>query len=199
MTATITQPPQRSGATQTSGAVYVAITRTVKAGCEEDFERALRHFFGASTQDRETLGALLIRPLPGSESRTYGILRSFGSSQDRDAFYASDRFTQWAQTVAPWVEGAYSRQELHGLEAFFGQAGRNGPPKWKMAIITWLGVWPTSFFVAGVLGAPLHGRLPGWLAAGVISACVVAGLSWAVMPVLVKLFRPWLHGAQGKE
>jgi antibiotic biosynthesis monooxygenase (ABM) superfamily enzyme len=200
MTTILTQQPARPHAAQEPPPVHVAITRTVKPGCEAEFEQAIRQFFGASARESQTLGALLIRPLPGSDTRTYGILRAFASPEDRDVFYASDRFHQWTQAVAPFVEGTYSRRELHGLEAFFGQGGPHGPPpRWKMAFVTWLGVWPTSFVLASVLGAALHDRLPRWLASGMISACVVVGLSWAVMPVLVKLFKPWLYGAAEKE
>ena len=180
--------------------VHVAITRTVKPGCEEAFERALQDFFSESLRDRQSLGALLIRPLSGSGERTYGILRSFASVRDRDDFYASDRFRAWGQTVAPLVNGDYTRRDLHGLEAFFDRAAQTGsPPKWKMTIVTWLGVWPTSYIVASILTPALHGQLPRWLAAGVMAACITVGLSWVVMPVLVKLFKPWLQKGSGKE
>lgn len=66
--------------------IHDAITRTVKPGCEEAFEKAIRTFFADSLNEPGTLGAQLL-PLPESESRTYGILRSFASVEDRDAFY----------------------------------------------------------------------------------------------------------------
>lgn len=66
--------------------IHVATTRTVKPGCEESFERAILTFFADSQRDTNTLGAQLLRPLPGSKSRTYGILRSFAGEQDHEAF-----------------------------------------------------------------------------------------------------------------
>ena len=72
--------------------VHVAITRTVRPGYEEAFEEAMRSFFAESLSDKATLGAQLLRPLPGSNTRTYGILRSFANENERDAFYRSKRF-----------------------------------------------------------------------------------------------------------
>lgn len=99
--------------------VHVAITRTVKQGCEASFEKAVLNFFAQAQENESTLGAQLLRPLPGSQSRNYGILRSFGSEKEREALYQSEQFLRWQDEVAPFVEGDYSRRELNGLEAFF--------------------------------------------------------------------------------
>ncbi len=178
--------------------VHVAITRTVKSGCEASFEKAILEFFAQSQEDESTLGAQLLRPLPGSQSRTYGILRSFGNQQDRDAFYHSERFRRWQNEVAPLVEGDYARRELTGLEAFFNDSSRiHEPPLWKMAFITWLGVWPTVFAVTSIGGRWLLSGWPFWLAVGIETLAVVALLTWAVMPRLTHWFGPWLKPSEG--
>ena len=172
--------------------VHVAITRTVRPGCEEAFEEAIRSFFADSLRDKASLGAQLLRPLPGINTRTYGILRSFANENDRDAFYQSEGFLRWEEAVKPLVEEDYSRLDLHGLEAFFTDPSIiKAPPRWKMAILTWLGVWPTVLFVSALTANPLEGW-PFWLANGVVNLFVVAALVWMVMPVLTRLARPWL-------
>jgi antibiotic biosynthesis monooxygenase (ABM) superfamily enzyme len=176
-----------------AASIHVAITRTVKPGCEEVFEHAIQHFFAETQKEARTLGAQLLRPLPGTKDRSYGILRSFANEKDRDAFYGSERFHRWQESVEPLVEGSYSRRELHGLEAFFWEEQPSGPPpRWKMAVLTWLGVWPTVYFVSAGLAAPLQG-LPRWAATGVVTLVVVLILAWGVMPTLTRWFRPWLH------
>jgi antibiotic biosynthesis monooxygenase (ABM) superfamily enzyme len=172
--------------------IHVAITRTVKPGCEGSFEKAILKFFADSQRDTNTLGAQLLRPLPGSKSRTYGILRSFASEQEREAFYRSDRFLQWEQAVKPLVEGEYSRRDLHGLEAFFRDPSLiRHPPRWKMALVTWLGVWPTVYVLSSLVGHRLS-NWPSWLATGFVTLLVVLVLTWGVMPALTRLMRPWL-------
>lgn len=173
--------------------VHVAITRTVKSGCEASFEKAVLKFFAQSQEDSSTLGAQLLRPLPGSQNRTYGILRSFGSEGDRKAFYRSEQFQRWQNEVAPLVEGDYSRRELNGLEAFFNDPNRIlEPPLWKMAVVTWLGVWATVFAVSSLGGRWLLSGLPFWLAVGIETLAVVAILTWGVMPKLTRWMKPWL-------
>ena len=172
--------------------VHVAITRTVRSGCEEAFEEAIRSFFADSLKDPATLGSLLLRPLPGSNTRTYGILRSFANENDRDAFYRSENFLRWDEAVKQFVEGDYSRRSLHGLEAFFTDPNIiDNPPRWKMAILTWLGVWPTVLVVTALISDRLTGW-PFWINNGFSNVFVVAALTWVVMPVLARLARPWL-------
>lgn len=164
----------------------------MKPGCEEEFETSIRTFFANALKDSPTSGALLLRPFPGSHSRTYGILRSFPTEKDRQAFYESDMFHKWEETVRPLVEGDYSRQDLHGLEAFFtNPALVRQPPRWKMAAVTWAGVWLTAYAVSLLIGSRLVG-LGNWLATGVSAFFVVVILTWGVMPALTRLTRPWL-------
>lgn len=175
--------------------MHVAITRKVKPGCEEAFEKAILTFFAESQKSTATLGALLLQPVPGSGDRIYGILRSFASEQDRQAFYESDTFVRWQEAVESLVEEDYSRQELHGLEAFFTNPSLiKQPALWKMALVTWLGVWPSVFAVAVLIGNPFFSGLPLWLNLGFQTMIVVVILTWGVMPVLTRLFRFWLSG-----
>ncbi|MDJ0621773.1 MAG: hypothetical protein QNJ17_02340 [Desulfocapsaceae bacterium] len=172
--------------------IHVAITRTVKAGFEEPFEQAIQDFFAKTMGLQGSLGVQLIRPVPGSGNNSYGILRSFKSEKDRQAFYASAAFMEWEKVVEPMVEGEYTRKDLHGLEAFFSDPNTiRHPPKWKMAFVTWLGVWPTVFAVTQLLSP--HLSLPVLAATGVDTFVVVVILSWAVMPLLTKIMRPWLR------
>jgi hypothetical protein len=173
--------------------IHVAITRKVKQGFEADFEQALLKFFAQSLKHKGALGAQLIRPVPGSDNRTYGIIRSFAGVEDRDAFYRSDSFREWEAAVQDLVESECSRRDLHGLEAFFSDPGAiKHPPRWKMAIVTWLGVWPTVFIISQLV-APHLAQLHPLAASAIITMLVVVGLTWAVMPVLTKRLRPWLR------
>lgn len=171
--------------------IHVAITRKVKPGFEEKFEQAIQEFFTTTSGHQGSLGAQLIRPVSRSENNVYGILRSFKSRADRDAFYQSEDFISWQQKIEPMVESEYQRLELHGLEAFFADPTIiNHPPKWKMAMVTWLGVWPTVFLITQFF-APLL-NLPPLPGTAVDTFLVVIILSWVVMPLLTRVMRFWL-------
>ena len=172
--------------------VHIAIIRQVKPGMERAFEDAVREFARQSLSEPGTTGVHLIGPVSGSDAGEYGILRSFESEAACRAFYESDRFRRWEEHAAQFVLGGWTRRELHGLEAFFRQGGLAPPPRWKMAIVTWLGVFPSVLVWSSLLTSALGG-LPSLAAAAVLNAFVVVTLTWAVMPLLTRLFARWLH------
>ena len=88
-------------------------------------------------------------PPPGSASTEYGLMRSFASAHDRDAFYNSPLFKDWLARIEPMVEGKSTRRQLSGLEAWFRDGGEPMPPRWKMALLTWPAVWLVSTLDAG--------------------------------------------------
>jgi hypothetical protein len=61
-----------------------------------------------------------------------------------------------------------------------------------MAIVTVLGVWPVSMLVPWLLN-PFIGNLYLPLQALIIAVGIVILLTWVVMPVLVRILRPWLE------
>jgi len=172
--------------------VHVAITRLVQPGKEAAFEKAMYAFIERSIGVHGVTGVHLLRPAPGADSREYGILRSFESREARDDFYASDLFAAWEEEVAPLVESGCSKRELHGLEAFFQRGAGPHPPRWKMALLTWMGVFPSVVVWSAILRPPLH-ALPVVATTAVITGFVVLTLAWGVMPVLTRAFAPWLR------
>ncbi|HLP26642.1 MAG TPA: antibiotic biosynthesis monooxygenase [Acidobacteriota bacterium] len=178
------------------------ITRRVRPGCEAQYQEALRKFFQDSFAHDGVLGASMIVPPPGSGSREFGILRTFASARDRDAFYASALFREWNQTVAPFAEEDWTSRQLHGMEAWF-RSPRSAPARWKMALLTWAAVWPATLVVRACLHPWLGSALPAVVFTGVVTAGVVALLTWGLMPLLVRAAERWLqppaHPQLGEE
>lgn len=176
-------------------AIHVAITRIVREGCEQQFADALRAFFQASLTHAGVTGALMIAPAPGSQSREYGILRSFASVAERDAFYRSPLFLDWDRQARTLTEGEPRYRPLHGLEAWFRRPDL-APPRWKMAAATYLGVFP----LATALSVTLAPRLEGLGVIGanaVFNAFIVGLLTWVVMPLVTRVLHGWLHPQPG--
>jgi antibiotic biosynthesis monooxygenase (ABM) superfamily enzyme len=173
--------------------VHIAITRRVRKECVGEFEKALAEFARASLAEPGTRGVHCLYPPPGSDSNEYGVLRSFDSDSSRDAFYASPLYHKWVQQISPWIEGNYQRRQLTGLEAWFREPFLPMPPDWKMAVLTWVAVWPVSMFVPALLGPLLGPKFNAVLAAGIIALGIVIVLTWVAMPILVKLTHGWLY------
>ena len=136
--------------------------------------------------------ASMLAPPPGSDSPEFGILRTFANEQERDAFYASALFKAWEEQSRPLTEGEWVSRPLHGLEAWF-RAPQHPPARWKMAVLTWLAVWPVSMAVRAVLHPFLGTTVPSVMFAGVVAGGIVVVLTWGAMPVLVKVAHRWLQ------
>lgn len=176
--------------------IHVAVTRQVKPGSEEEFEHALREFARESLREPGMTGVHLIEPVPGTNGCEYGILRSFDSEEASRRFYDSELFRQWQRRVDHLVIGDSAVRRLHGLEAFFRES-KHAPPRWKMAIVTWLGVFPSVLLWSSTLPRLLSG-LPQLLIVAIVNVFVVVTLAWAVMPLLSKLLAGWLHASNRK-
>lgn len=174
------------------GHIHIVVTRRVRPGREAEFQQLLREFFQSSLGHDGVLGASMVVPTPGSGSTEFGILRTFASERDRDRFYASDLFKAWEERVAPLTEDGWTYRPLHGLEAWF-RSPQRPPARWKMALLTWVAVWPVSLAVRALFFPALGTTLPAWLFAGLVAAGIVAVLTWIAMPLLVKTARPWLQ------
>ena len=168
--------------------IHVAITRKVLPGKEAEFTDALRRFLGESFLHGGVQGASMITALPGSDNREIGILRTFADEAERDAFYSSPLFRDWEEYASTLTEQADYRQ-LTGLEAWF--RAPVPPPKWKMAVATLCGVYPTSLFLSYTI-RPLIQDAPQAITSLIIAACMVGILTWIVMPQVTRILKPWL-------
>ncbi|HEY5895552.1 MAG TPA: antibiotic biosynthesis monooxygenase [Chthoniobacterales bacterium] len=173
--------------------IHIAITRRVRKTHIAEFERALADFASRSLAEPGARGVHCLHPPPGSGSTEYGILRTFASVADRDAFYETALYKDWLVRIEPMVEGEASYRRLDGLEAWFREPHGAMPPRWKMALLTWIAVWPVSMIVPAILVPLLGPNISKILTSGVVSAGIVIVLTWVAMPLLVKVAHSWLH------
>ena len=178
--------------------IHIAITLSVRKSHVAEFERALADFTHRSLAVPGARGVQCLYPPPSSDSMDYGILRSFASASERDAFYDSALFKDWLVEIEPMVEGKSNRRQLRGLEAWFRDGGEPLPPRWKMALLTWPAVWLVSMLVRTVVSPALGPVLPSVLESGVVTASVVLILTWVAMPVVVRAAHPWLRPKTGR-
>lgn len=171
--------------------IHVAITRRVRPEYEAEFQQALREFFQASFNHKSVLGANLLIPPPGSLTREYGILRTFTSETERDDFYASALFQAWEEKVKPMTEGNPVYRQLNGLEAWF-RSNHHPPPRWKMALATLIGVYPTSLLLSFLQGANIFTNT-FLFRSFLFSVGMVLLLTWVVMPGVTRLLQRWLN------
>jgi antibiotic biosynthesis monooxygenase (ABM) superfamily enzyme len=65
------------------------------------------------------------------------------------------------------------------------------PPRYKVALLTWAGAYAVITLILALLG-PTMAPWPLPLRTLVLSALMVAALTWLVIPSLTRIFRDWL-------
>lgn len=177
-----------AGADTASGPLTVVVTWRVRQGCEPEFEAWRREISVAALSFPGHMGIDVIRP--GTPPGEYVVVFRFDNYQHLRAWQESAIRRELLQKAEPFRQSEPSCHLQSGLEYWFAPPGiMASPPRWKMALVTVLGVWPVSLLVSWLL-KPLAGRLPQVLQALVMSVCMV--LTWAVMPVLVRMLKLWL-------
>lgn len=174
--------------------VTAVISHLVRPGREQGYEE---WFHGITTDAQKFeghLGVSTIRPRDRAHAE-YVVILKFNCYDNLKTWLESDVRRGWIERLQPLIETPESIQTLTGLETWFSlpeQPRKAPPPRYKMALVTWLGVFATSAILSRLL-APLLAALPRLLAQLISTGLVVACLTYVVMPRLTKLFRQWLY------
>lgn len=193
MTATPTPVPQGGH----GRAVTVLVTRRVRAGHAAAFERTMADMIAAAATFPGHLGGQLVRPGEegGGEPDLYHVVFAFDTPEHLAAWQASPARALGLAAVAPHTEGEMLVRQVTGLGHWFAAPvgpAQAPPPRWKVAVVTWLGICPTVFVLFLLLGE----RLAPWPLLPrvmLLTALVVVLMTWAVAPQLTRLLRPWLY------
>jgi uncharacterized protein len=65
------------------------------------------------------------------------------------------------------------------------------PPRYKLAVVTWIGVYPIITMLLAVIG-PATATWPLPLRTLLLTALMVPTMTWLVIPWMTRLFRGWL-------
>jgi hypothetical protein len=182
-----------------TGAVTVLVTRRVKAGHEAAFEQASRDMTAAASAFPGYLGGQLVRSDADGSSddpALYHVVFAFDTHEHLQGGQQSPTRSLGLAAIAPHIEGQTLRQ-VSGLGHWFAAPvgpKQNPPPRWKVAVVTWLGICPTVYALFLLLG-PLLAPWPLLPRVMLLTALVVLIMTWLVAPQLTQLLKPWLYPA----
>lgn len=174
--------------------VTAVITHSVKPGREEGYEEWMRGIIPVAKTFVGHLGVNILRPQKGGSSE-YIIVLHFDHHNHLQNWLESDVRREWIERAQPLIQAAENVQILTGLETWFELPRRSqkAPPKrYKMALLTWLGVFITLSIVSRLL-SPLLAPLPPLIAQLITIGVVVWILTYLLMPQLTRLFYKWLY------
>ncbi|MDT7839077.1 antibiotic biosynthesis monooxygenase [Aquabacterium sp. OR-4] len=178
-------------------AVTVLISRRVKPGHDAEFERLCRQLMEVAASFAGYLGSSLVHPgeEPGADDGLYHVVLAFDRAASLQAWQDSPARALGLAALAPHIDGEPSIRHVSGLAHWFQPRHTlplGQPPRWKVAIVTWLGICPTVYAVFLAMG-PWLGAWPLLPRVALMTAVVVAAMTWLVAPQLTRLFRPWLY------
>jgi uncharacterized protein len=153
------------------GPVTTTVTRRIKPGHEAAYEQFLAGISGAARAFPGYLGVEVFRPAPGASDEHRTVYR-FDSAAHLRTWLDSEERAAWLARAEPHVAGPMRTQVLTGLEGWFTlptQPGAPPPPPYKMAMVTWVTIFPLIALLV-VASAPLLGSLPLVVTTGVTVA-----------------------------
>ncbi|ATE59328.1 antibiotic biosynthesis monooxygenase [Thauera sinica] len=172
--------------------------RHARQGHEAEYEARIREMFVKLRAFHGFMGADLIPPeQPGG---CYQVVVNFASEADLQAWDDSAVRTEMHKRIREVAEDEPDYRRLSGLEAWFAGVvvpASMHPPRFRMAVVTWMGIFPVvSFYLWLVSLWPGFFEQPFLPRTAVFTAVIVVTMTWVVMPRLTKLMRGWLNPQQ---
>jgi uncharacterized protein len=173
--------------------VTVVVSRRVNPGHERDYDDWVRRLVAAATQSPGNTGATMLIPAPGTPGLYHVVLRFADEKSvlQWETSYIRQKLSHEADAFSH-----RSRQEATGLETWFSIPEcpeLETPPRWKMAVVTFLAVYVMSIVIVRLLQW-LFKDLNFFLESFLIAGLLVVILTWLVMPFFSRVvFRKWLY------
>lgn len=174
--------------------VTVTIARRVKPECKTEFESFLTGVTNACGQFSGYLGSNVFRPV-NADDPEYRIIFKFDRLSNLRHWEASAERQYWFAIAEPLTISPPQIQVLTGLETWFTLPGKPEiapPPRHKMALVTWLAVFPLITIISAIFQQFL-GILPLVLRVAVVTAIAVPTMTYLLMPQMTRLFAWWLY------
>jgi hypothetical protein len=172
--------------------VTVIVTRRIQVGREQEFETWLAGVIAQAARFPGHLGANVVRPIDKRQPE-YTLIFRFDNLQNLQRWEDSDVRREWLARIEGLTIGEAGLQRVSGLEYWFTPPpGASIPPRWKMALVTCLAIYPLVNLMRLAL-TPITGGLSPWLSTALTLPISISLMTWAIMPLMTRLFASWLY------
>jgi antibiotic biosynthesis monooxygenase (ABM) superfamily enzyme len=173
--------------------VTVMVTRHVKPGCEKKFEALVSDLDKKARTFPGHLGTNVFRPTP--KGQQYHLIYKFDSLKHFQDWKSSEIRTNAYIDIQELLLEEPKLEVLSGLETWFtlpNQPAIIPPPRYKMAIVSWLAIYPLVVLILSLLN-PILVTLPIVARAALITLIAIPTMTYVLMPNMAKLFARWLY------
>jgi uncharacterized protein len=174
--------------------VTAVASRRVKRGREREFEEWVSGILAEASKAPGYLGSEVLRPSDSGDDE-YRIVFRFDHASNLHAWENSEERRRWLRKSRPLLREEENVRVLTGLETWFtlpAKAGEPSPPRYKMAAVTWLAVFPVVTVIFSLFGQWLN-MLPTLLRTLVFTVVMVTLMTYVIMPRMTRLFSFWLY------
>jgi antibiotic biosynthesis monooxygenase (ABM) superfamily enzyme len=174
--------------------VTAVASRQVKPGREREFEEWVSGILAAANKFPGYLGSEVLRP-SAPDDNDYKIIFRFDHASNLQAWENSEERQRWLDQSRPLLQEKEKVHVLSGLETWFtlpSKPGEPAPPRYKMAIVTWLAVFPVVAVIFSLFGQWLN-LLPTLLRTLVFTLVMITLMTYVIMPRMTRLFSFWLY------
>jgi uncharacterized protein len=185
----VSQPPDTG-----DHPITTTVTRRVRPGHEAAYEEFLEGIIAAASRYPGHLGVEVFKPQDATAG-DYRTVYRFDTAEHLHAWLDSEEHAAWLERAEPHVIGPMRTRFVTGLESWFTLPGRPGtppPPPYKMALLTWITIFPLITAIVLATGPLLEG-VPVVPKLGITTAIAVPLMTWVVMPRVTRLLRGWLY------
>jgi hypothetical protein len=165
------------------------ICRNIAPGHEKDYDDWLQRFMMSERQFPGYIGTTIIAP-GGNISSVRYIVNRFVDQASLNVWENSEEAIRLMDEVSKYS----TRERVTGLETWFSLPNLKtivAPPRWKMAIVSFIGAYGISSLAQYILGLYL-GQMP-LLTNILMTIILVIGLTYFAMPLLSRLLQGWLY------
>ncbi|MDX1386610.1 MAG: antibiotic biosynthesis monooxygenase [bacterium] len=178
---------------ENSSPVRVAVTHRVDLNKREPFEAKLKEVMAIAASYPGFLGTEIVHHDQG-QYYEYNVFYRFDTLEHYTAWNDSKIKMGLLDQLHRYTVSSH-KTFLTGLETWFSLGSDQAivpPPKYKMALSTWVGVYLLLVLIFNLLGKPL-GALPMMLRFFLVSLVVVLLMTYVVMPLITRLLAKWLY------
>ncbi|MEO1053337.1 MAG: antibiotic biosynthesis monooxygenase [Bacteroidota bacterium] len=171
----------------------VVVSHFVKPGKEKAFEEALKRVI-QKAKDYEGYEGIQTIQLSNKVENEYMLLVRFDTEPHYQTWAASATRRAWVQELKEYITRKSEVRCQEGLEFWFSlphETAPTPPKKWKMALLTWMVIYPSVLGLSTLVGFYL-GSMPLFLRMLLVSIILVSLMTYIIMPKITSLFASWI-------
>lgn len=173
--------------------ITIVVSHYIQQGKEQEFERAIKQVISQAKAFKGYEGIQTIKVNNKVENEYILIIR-FDTESNYRNWESSNIRKAWSKELKEYNLKESKVRFQEGLEFWFSlpqQTNIKVPKKWKMALLTWVVIYPMILALSTLSGVYLSFVHP-FLRMLIISMILVTLMSYVIMPKVTTIFASWI-------